>query len=98
MIKNNQIVEKTGWTLLSNHGHVLICLVRDPEMRLRDVALQVGITERAVQKIVSELEASGILSKEKVGRCNQYTFDEGAPMRHPLESQTNVGALISALK
>ena len=62
--------EKVGWTILSNHGHVLLCLDRDPEMRLRDVADMVGITERAVQKIVADLEDSELLTRTKVGRCN----------------------------
>ncbi len=94
MIENQPIQNKTGWTLLSNHGHVLICLVRQPEIRLRDVALLVGITERAVQKIVSELKEAGFVQKEKVGRCNKYKINNKAPMRHPLEQNRNIGDLL----
>ena len=58
------------WTFLSNHAHVLVCLAQDPDARLRDVALSVGITERAVQKIVSDLAAAGVIERERAGRRN----------------------------
>ena len=83
------------WTFLSNHGHVLVCLARDPEARLRDVAQAVGITERAVQKIVADLEAVGVLSRERTGRRNRYHLDAARPLRHPLESHRTIGALLS---
>jgi DNA-binding MarR family transcriptional regulator len=83
-----------GWTVLSNHGHVLVCLVRDPDVRLRDVALKVGITERAVQKIVADLETAGFLVKTRVSRNNSYTFNHDAPLRHPLESNQSIGELL----
>ena len=82
------------WTFLSNHGHVLICLARDPEARLRDVAQAVGITERAVQKIVADLEAAGVLTRERMGRRNRYQLAAERPLRHPLESHRTVGALL----
>jgi predicted transcriptional regulator len=82
------------WTFLSNHGHVLVCLARDPEARLRDVAQAVGITERAVQKIVADLEAAGVLARERNGRRNRYHLDVGRPLRHPLESHRTIGALV----
>ncbi len=82
------------WTFLSNHGHVLICLARDPEARLRDVAQAVGITERAVQKIVADLEAAAVLTRERTGRRNRYQLDAERPLRHPLESHRTVGALL----
>lgn len=84
-----------GWTFLTNHTHVLICLTRDPEQRLRDVAEAVGITERAVQRIVSELEAAGVLSREKIGRRNRYSIDLTSPLRHDLERGHSVGDLLS---
>ena len=62
-----------GWTFLTNHGHVLVCLAATPDARLRDVAERVGITERAVQQIVRELEQSGYVVKQRVGRRNNYT-------------------------
>lgn len=82
------------WTFLSNHGHVLVCLARDPEARLRDVAQAVGITERAVQKIVADLEAAGVLVRERTGRRNRYQLDYERPLRHPLESHRTVGSLL----
>lgn len=86
------------WTFLSNHAHVLICLHQNPEMRLRDVALKVGITERAVQKIVKDLEDGEVITKNKVGRRNQYQIHEGVKLRHPVESHRKIGDLLSVLK
>lgn len=79
------------WTFLSNHGHVLVCLALDPEARLRDIAERVGITERAVQVIVRNLEDAGYVRKQRVGRRNVYTVDGALPFRHPLESGVPVG-------
>jgi DNA-binding transcriptional ArsR family regulator len=83
------------WTFLSNHGHVLVCLARDPEARLRDVALSVGITERAVQKIVSDLEDAGVVERLRDGRRNRYRLHPERPLRHPIESHRTVGALLT---
>ncbi|MCC7199984.1 MAG: winged helix-turn-helix transcriptional regulator [Gammaproteobacteria bacterium] len=82
------------WTFLSNHGHVLVCLARDPEARLRDVAQSVGITERAVQKIVSDLEDAGVVQRVRDGRRNRYRLFLERPLRHPLEAHRNVGSLL----
>ena len=82
------------WTFFSNHAHVLVTLAKDPSIRLRDVAEQVGITERAVQTIVSHLEEAEILIKEKEGRRNHYVINEDIPLRHPLESHKTVGSLL----
>jgi DNA-binding MarR family transcriptional regulator len=82
------------WTYLSNHAHVLVCLALDPDSRLRDVAASVGITERAVQKIVDDLEEAGVLTRERSGRRNSYRLDVSAPLRHALESHRTVGALL----
>lgn len=86
--------EPTGWTFFTNHAHVLLCLASDPEMRLRDLATTVGITERAVHKVVSELEEGGVLSHEKQGRRNVYTINGKLPLRHPVESHCTVQGLI----
>lgn len=83
------------WTFLSNHAHVLVCLALDPDARLRDVAASVGITERAVQKIVGDLEDAGVILRERSGRRNSYRLDVNVPLRHPLESHRSVGALLS---
>jgi DNA-binding Lrp family transcriptional regulator len=85
------------WTFLSNHGHVLVCLALDPKTRLRDVAARVGITERAVQKIVGDLEAAGIVVRERRGRRNAYRLDVSVPLRHPLEAHRSVGTLLAVI-
>ncbi len=82
------------WTFLSNHGHVLVCLARDPDCRLRDVASRVGVTERAVQKILGDLEAAGIVCRERRGRRNRYRLNPDRPLRHPLEAHCSVGSLL----
>jgi biotin operon repressor len=84
----------SGWTFFTNHAHVLLCLAGDSEMRLRDVGTQVGITERAVQKIISELEAGGVLERERHGRRNFYRILGQLPLRHPVESHCTVEGLI----
>jgi DNA-binding MarR family transcriptional regulator len=84
-----------NWTFLSNHAHVLVCLAMDNDARLRDVAQSVGITERAVQKIVSDLEEAGVLVRERSGRRNSYRLNLEAPLRHALESHKTVGVLLS---
>jgi len=86
-----------GWTFLTNHTHVLLCIARDPEARLRDVAGLVGITERAAQRILADLVASGYVSRQRVGRRNSYALVPDLPLRHPLERQCAVGTLLSAL-
>lgn len=83
-----------GWTFLTNHAHVLVALARDPAMRLRDVALLVGITERSVQSIVADLEAAGYLRRARVGRRNRYEVNPAGPLRHPAERDHAVGELL----
>jgi len=82
------------WTLFSNHGHVLICLARDREVRLRSVADDVGITERAVQKIVRELQEAGFITISKHGRRNRYQINTRKTLRHALEAKCPVGRLL----
>ncbi len=84
----------SGWSFFTNHAHVLLCLAEDPEMRLRDVVTAVGITERAVQKIISELESGGVLERERIGRRNVYRIHGELPLRHPVESHCTVQGLI----
>ncbi len=83
-----------GWTFLTNHGHVLICLHRDPRMRIRDIADEVGITDRAVQAILLDLEDGGYLTKEKVGRRNEYRVHPDLAFRHPSEAMRPIGELL----
>jgi predicted DNA-binding transcriptional regulator len=86
------------WTFLTNHAHVLVCLVRDPDATVEAVAREVGITERSARRIVLDLEASGYLSRERVGRRNRYAFDTARPLRHPVERHRTVGALLRMVR
>jgi hypothetical protein len=85
------------WTLLSNHGHVLVCIAEDPDARLREIADRVGITERSVFGIVTDLEEAGILRRERIGRRNRYTVFPDRPLRHPVEARHTVGELLRVL-
>lgn len=85
---------RDDWTFLSNHGHVLVALARDPDARTRDVADAVGITERAVQQIVADLVDQGHVEKEKVGRRNRYRVMRDSHFRHTLESGMTLGAFV----
>jgi DNA-binding MarR family transcriptional regulator len=87
-----------GWTFLSNHSHVIICLARDPEMRVRDIAIAVGITERATIRIISELEEAGFISKEKIGRRNRYSIVADKNLRHPLEAHHSIRGILALAK
>jgi predicted ArsR family transcriptional regulator len=98
-MKANQAVAGAGpsWTFLSNHAHVLVCLARDRDVRLREVAEHVGITERAVFKIVGELEDAGVVTRTREGRRNHYEINPAATLRHPLEADLTVGGLLDTL-
>ena len=85
------------WTFLTNHAHVLLCLARDPAMRLRDVATDVGITERAAQRIVAELVEAGYLERTREGRRNRYEIHPELPLRHPLERDHEIGDVLDLL-
>ncbi|MCA9234743.1 MAG: MarR family transcriptional regulator [Planctomycetales bacterium] len=85
------------WTFLSNHAHVLICLHAQPELVLRQVAAQVGITERAVQRIVQDLEEGGFIERERVGRKNQYRVLPDEALRHPIEAHRKIGDLLNLI-
>jgi DNA-binding MarR family transcriptional regulator len=82
------------WTFLSNHAHVLLCLAKDPHARMKEVAERVGITERAVQGIVRDLEAAGYLVRSRDGRRNTYRVRRHLKLRHPVEAHRKVDELI----
>lgn len=86
-----------GWTFLTNHGHVLVCIAANPDVRISEISDQVGIGERAVQGIVGDLVAAGYLTRTKVGRRNRYSIDPARPLRHPLERDHQVGELLDAV-
>lgn len=85
------------WGFLTNHAHVLVCVARDPGIRLRDIAAAVGITERAAHRIVSELVDEGYLVRERRGRRNHYQVKAKLPLRHPLAGESEVGDLLGVL-
>ncbi|MDQ5841809.1 MAG: MarR family transcriptional regulator [Chloroflexota bacterium] len=87
-------MEQRRWMFLSNHAHVLVALEADPDVLLRDVAVLVGITERAVHQVIVDLEVAGVVARTRVGRRNHYTINRGARLRHPLEADVAVGALL----
>lgn len=86
-----------GWDFLTNHAHVLICVARDPGIRLRDIAAAIGITERAAHRILSELVEDGYVLREKQGRRNRYQVVPELPLRHPLVQEREVGDLLEVL-
>lgn len=95
-------VQYTGqmntWTFLTNHAHVFIYVARDPGARVRDIAEAVGITERTAHGILADLVDAGYLKREKEGRRNRYECVEDLPLRHPIEADHPVGALLQALR
>ena len=91
-------VKRDGWTFLTNHGHVLVCLAADPEVLLRDVATSIGITERAVQQIVGDLEQAGVIIRLRVGRRNRYVVRREEQFRHPLEAGVTIGDFVDLVE
>ena len=85
------------WTFLTNHAQVLLCVATTPDIRMRDVAEHVGITERATQRILAELVEAGYVKVERVGRRNRYTVDRDHAMRHSAQVGHEIGALLEAL-
>lgn len=85
---------EASWTFLTNHSHVLLVLSGNPDIRIRDIATAVGITERAVQRIIDDMELGGYITVQKTGRRNSYTVQSKMPLRHPVESHCTVGGLV----
>jgi hypothetical protein len=90
-------VVRPTWTLLSNHGHVLVAVARDPDMRVRDIAASIGITPRATLTILADLESAGYLRRNRIGRRNEYTIDRHQPFRHPTIADHEIGELLRVL-
>ncbi|MFM5904679.1 MAG: helix-turn-helix transcriptional regulator [Micrococcales bacterium] len=86
--------EKSGWTFLSNHAHVLIYIAKFPEARIRDVAEAVGVTERFAQRLLTDLAASGYVSVARDGRRNTYSVNANMNFRHPLEDGQKISRLL----
>ena len=89
--------EPGSWTFLTNHSHVLLSLYKDQSMTMRDIAVEVGITERAVQRIIADLHADGYIEIKRNGRKNSYSISTGLKLRHPLEKHKTVGDLIDTV-
>ena len=85
------------WRFVTNHTQVLLCIARDDDVRLRDVAEKVGITERAAQRIVADLVEGGFVQRKKLGRRNHYSIDRRAKMRHPAQVNQEIGELLDLL-
>ena len=88
---------ETSWTFLTNHAHVLLAIAAEPQIRVRDIASQVGVTERAAHRLVSDLEVAGYLKVSKVGRRNEYSVIPDLPLRHPAERHHRIGELLKVL-
>jgi hypothetical protein len=88
---------RTGWTFLTNHARVLAAIARNPGIRVRDIAVQCLLTERAVQKIIADLEADGYLTHARRGRSNSYEIPAGTVLRHPADAGPTVADLLSLL-
>lgn len=86
-----------GWTILTNHARVLASIADDPGTRIRDIAARCRLTERAVQKIISDLEQNGYLTHTRQGRSNLYRIEEGTILRHPADAGLTVAGLLAAL-
>lgn len=86
-----------SWTFFTNHAHVLFSISQNPDVRIRDVAALVGITERAAQRIIAELEEAGYLQHEKIGRRNRYHLTTNHSLRHPIEAHVTVDDLLGLL-
>ena len=89
--------ESKSWHFVTSHTQVLLCLERNPDVRLRDVAQTVGITERAAQRIVGDLAEGGYVTRQRIGRRNHYTVNRGARMRHPSQIAHEIGQLLDLL-
>jgi DNA-binding MarR family transcriptional regulator len=87
-----------GWRFVTNHTQVLLCIARDPDTRLRDVAGAVGITERAAQRILADLVEEGFIERQRIGRRNRYVVNRTREMRHPAQAGHDIGALLDLLQ
>ena len=91
-------MKRDGWTFLTNHGHVLVCLAGDPEVLLRDIASSIGVTERCVQQIVGDLERAGMIVRRRVGRRNRYIVRRDEEFRHPVEAGVTIGEFLDLVE
>lgn len=90
-------LDRAEWTFLTNHTHVLICVHEDPSIRTRDMAVRVGITERAVQRLISDLCDAGYVTRTRDGRRNHYAVHAEKPLRHPVEAHCLLSGLLKTV-
>src|SRR6185369_5028563 len=88
---------RSSWLVLTNYGNVLLCVARDPTIRISELADRVGIGERAAQKIITDLVRDGYLLRIKEGRRNRYEVNRNAHLRHPILADLEIGPLLDAL-
>jgi DNA-binding IclR family transcriptional regulator len=91
------VTRDRDWHFLTNHTQVLLCVAERPDVRLRDVAEQVGITERAAQRILSDLVEGGYVTRERQGRRNHYRINPHAFLRHPAQEGIEIRTLLQLL-
>ncbi len=96
-MNNKRNGNESSWTFLTNHAHVLMCLVKSPSMLMRDIAAEVGITERAVQRIIADLSNEKYITKIREGRCNKYRINTKKQLKHPIESHRRIADLIKLI-
>jgi DNA-binding MarR family transcriptional regulator len=89
--------ESNNWHFLTNHAQVLLCIENNPDVRMRDIAERVGVTERAAQRITNDLVDAGYLTRERIGRRNRYRINRKAHMRHPAQQEHLIGELLGLL-
>jgi len=94
---DDSLKNESSWTFLTNHAHVLLCLSKSSSIRIRDVAKEVGITERAVQRIIAELTDFGYIDRVRDGRRNVYKIHEEKHLKHPIESHRKIADLINLI-
>ncbi len=97
MSSKNKTGPNPQWTFLTNHFHIIVSLSREPCSRIRDLSDEVGITQRAVQRILAELIEDKVLKVQKEGRRNVYSINRKKRLRHPLESKHSIGELLEIL-
>jgi len=85
---------EADWTFLSSHAHVLVCLAENPQAKLRDIADRVGVTERTVMRLITQLDRAGFLKRSRHGRGNHYEIVAREPLRHPIEARCNLEMLL----
>jgi len=94
MTMKKEAAVKSTWTFLTNHAHVLLCLAKSGAMRMRDIAREIGVTERAVQRIVADLREEGFITQHREGRCNTYEINTNRRLKHPMEKKCMIAELI----